>query len=52
MNRPSKNLTEDKARTVRVSAELYSKLMRYAVAEGTTVDAAARQFIRDGLEAA
>lgn len=47
-----KNLAEDKARTVTLSAEIADMLDAYAKAEGITRDLAARQLIRDGLEAA
>lgn len=47
-----KNLAQDKQRTVILSADLVDKLDAYAAAEGISADLAARQFIRDGLEAA
>lgn len=46
-----KNLREDKDRTVTLSAEVADMLDAYAQAEGITRDLAARQLIRDGLEA-
>lgn len=49
---PQKNLPEDKSRTVTLSAEVAAMLDAYAKAEGITRDLAARQLIRDGLEAA
>jgi hypothetical protein len=49
---PQKNLAEDKQRTVTLSAEIVDMLDAYAKAEGITRDLAARQLIRDGLEAA
>lgn len=47
-----KNLAEDKQRTVTLSADVAEMLDAYAKAEGITRDLAARQLIRDGLEAA
>jgi hypothetical protein len=47
-----KNLPEDKTRTVTLSAEVADMLDAYAKVEGITRDLAARQLIRDGLEAA
>lgn len=47
-----KKLPEDKSRTVTLSAEIAEMLEAYAKAEGITRDLAARQLIRDGLEAA
>jgi hypothetical protein len=47
-----KNLAGDKQRTVTLSAEVAEMLDAYAKAEGITRELAARQLIRDGLEAA
>lgn len=51
-HRSIKVLRGDKERTVTLSSDLIDMLGEYAAAEGITRDAAARQFIRDGLEGA